>query len=380
MLGDEAPAVAGRLARAQQPRLRDLASASSAPARGRRRPDRCRTARARRARSRSAPRRAATPGRRSAAALFAACRVDARERRRRLPETLELHARERQVAVGGGEMRHHADDVARRSRKLGQPPPPHPGVELEVDRHALRDLAADTVSSRRASRAARHRRSPSGRARGSAASGSAARSVSASATVATQSAVAPAVERCRAQSTAPCPYPSALTTAQSSAPSSDAHERLRVAAQRAEVDRELAARHRPTRAGRAAARGRRARAAAPAGGRRRRRPACGSTSSAATPCATAAVAAASCGSIPFARNAATMPVSTSPEPAVASAGVPYVATSTPSRGAATSVSAPFSSTTEPNREAARAHRVEPVRVDLASVGPRAAAPARRCAA
>ena len=47
------------------------------------------------------------------------------------------------------------------------------------------------------------------------------------------------------------------------------------------------------------------------------------------------------------------PVSTSPEPAVASAGVPYVATSTPSRGVATIVSAPFRSTTEPKRDAAR---------------------------
>ena len=57
--------------------------------------------------------------------------------------------------------------------------------------------------------------------------------------------------------------------------------------------------------------------------------------------------------MPFARNAATMPVRTSPLPAVASAGVPSEQTQTPSPGLATSVSAPFSTQTQPKRSAAR---------------------------
>src|SRR5262245_47836205 len=77
---------------------------------------------------------------------------------------------------------------------------------------------------------------------------------------------------------------------------------------------------------------------------------CG-TSSAARQCATAAAAAASCASSPFARNAATIPVRTSPVPAVASAGGPKSLTTTPEPGAATMVSGPLSRTTAPKRSA-----------------------------
>jgi hypothetical protein len=38
-------------------------------------------------------------------------------------------------------MAHHADDLARRRRKLREPPAPHTGVDLEVDLHPLRDAA-----------------------------------------------------------------------------------------------------------------------------------------------------------------------------------------------------------------------------------------------
>ena len=39
-------------------------------------------------------------------------------------------------------MGHQADDVRRRLRQLGEPPPAHAGVELEVNRDLVRDLAA----------------------------------------------------------------------------------------------------------------------------------------------------------------------------------------------------------------------------------------------
>ena len=84
-----------------------------------------------------------------------------------------------------------------------------------------------------------------------------------------------------------------------------------------------------------------------------------------------------CGSMPLARKAATIPVSTSPLPAVARPGFPRSATRTPRPGAATSVSTPLRSTTAPvssapardrRRAGARAHRVP--------TADRAAVPAR----
>ena len=73
---------------------------------------------------------------------------------------------------------------------------------------------------------------------------------------------------------------------------------------------------------------------------------------AASPCATAAAAAAVPGSRPFARNAATTPVRTSPVPAVASDGGPRSQTTSLPSGEATIVSAPLSRTTAPKRSAA----------------------------
>ena len=70
--------------------------------------------------------------------------------------------------------------------------------------------------------------------------------------------------------------------------------------------------------------------------------------------AVAPAAAARRPSMPFARNAAIVPVRTSPVPAVASDGGPKPQTSTPSPGAATIVSAPFSRQTQPKRSTARA--------------------------
>ncbi len=58
-------------------------------------------------------------------------------------EALELAAREGRVAVGGREVRHHPDDVARRRAELGDPPAAHARVELDVHGQALGDLRAD---------------------------------------------------------------------------------------------------------------------------------------------------------------------------------------------------------------------------------------------
>src|SRR6266536_2232568 len=74
--------------------------------------------------------------------------------------------------------------------------------------------------------------------------------------------------------------------------------------------------------------------------------------------AAAAAAAASPAPSPFARNADTTPVRTSPLPAVASAGVPRAQTQMPEAGSAISVSAPFSRQTQPNFSAPRLARSE----------------------
>src|SRR5262249_54077652 len=69
--------------------------------------------------------------------------------------------------------------------------------------------------------------------------------------------------------------------------------------------------------------------------------------------AVAPAAAAIRASTPLATNAAMTPVSTSPDPAVASEGGPSPHTSGPSSGEATIVSGPFSRTTQRNRSTAR---------------------------
>ena len=118
-------------------------------------------------------------------------------------------------------------------------PTSHPRVDLEVNADTLRDA---TVGRRRA-RAERPSpprcrcptAAPMTRMR---AFRSAARSWSASGSVATQRALAPASRAAFETSTAPCPYPSALTTAHSSAPSAARNERRGVPPYRAEVEGE----------------------------------------------------------------------------------------------------------------------------------------------
>ncbi len=58
-----------------------------------------------------------------------------------LAEALDLGACELEVAVGGGEVTHQADDVpARRREQLRQAEAPHAGIELDVDANVLGDV------------------------------------------------------------------------------------------------------------------------------------------------------------------------------------------------------------------------------------------------
>ncbi len=90
------------------------------------------------------PHRAASKrasGMRSAAALFAACRVRCAYGSVAARNRVELLRGEVRVAVGGREMRHEPDDVRGRLRQLREPPASHPRVELEMDGDVGRDLA-----------------------------------------------------------------------------------------------------------------------------------------------------------------------------------------------------------------------------------------------
>ena len=64
-------------------------------------------------------------------------REDAGVRLGRPEEALELLVGEVAVGVGGGEMGHQPDDGRAGHGQLGEPPAPHPGVELEVDLHTV---------------------------------------------------------------------------------------------------------------------------------------------------------------------------------------------------------------------------------------------------
>ena len=205
-LGDEAPAVAGALARLEELHLRELAAPARAPARARPRPDRCRTARGRRARSRSAPRRSATSGSRSAAALFATCRVRSRVRLGRLAEALDLLVGERRVGVGRRQVRHQADDLGGGCGQLREAVAAHPGVELDV--HAGRPPGSRRRPRRRARAAPRAPRATSGRVGPRTmirAPASSLRRRRPSATVATQRRRRAGASAAPATSTAPCP-------------------------------------------------------------------------------------------------------------------------------------------------------------------------------
>ena len=62
---------------------------------------------------------------------------------RRLLEARNLLTGELEVGIGRRQMRHQAHDSSRRLRELGEPPPPHARVQLEVHRNPFRDFPVD---------------------------------------------------------------------------------------------------------------------------------------------------------------------------------------------------------------------------------------------
>ena len=115
---------------------------------------------------------------------------------------------------------------------------PIPVSSLRCTRTPSGIRASAATSSRRATRASPISRSETGPMTRMRAFRSAARRWSASGSVATQSAVAPPSSAALETSTAPCPYPSALTTAHSSAPSAARSERRGVSPDRPQVEGE----------------------------------------------------------------------------------------------------------------------------------------------
>ena len=253
------------------------------------------------------------------------------------------------VGLGGREMGHQAHDGAARRGQLGEAPPAHARVELEVDGTPSGSRPSAT-SARARPRAPRRPRPPrSGRARGSA-------------------------------------RPGRPRAAERLGHGRDA-ERGRAAFERgaADVDRAVPVavglddrpelpRRRARRAGARCAGPRRGRSSRASGSRphsrvsrggrdgqdedhgsaaatsEATRPAWFGTARAARPWATAAAAAASTGSRPFARNAPTTPVRRRPSPQSRARG-PGVADDRAAVGRATIVSAPFSRTTAAKRSA-----------------------------
>src|SRR4051794_2015635 len=340
LVGDEPPPVAGALAGLELFHLREKALprqhrlepvVGRVGVAGREPVDRATAPHRVEARLRQAQRRGAVRS------VSRQLRVLVRER----AEPLELCARELEVAVGSREVRHQPDDLGGRSRQLRQSVTPHPRVELQVDAHAFRDFVVrdrelEACLARVCNLAARARRAehddpldaelvPQRETFGDRRDADRRRT---------------GTERRAGGVDHPVPVAVRLHDGPELGTAGRTQESAHVAAQRAEVDRELRAVHYGRACGNAATT---SDAITPRGW---------GTSCAARPCANAPAAAASRGSRPFARNAATIPVSTSPLPAVASAGVPDAEMSTPSPGAPTSVSAPFSTTTQPNRSTA----------------------------
>ena len=104
---------------------------------------------------------------------------------------LELLLREPTVGVRGREMGHQADDGRPRDGELGEAPPAHPRVELEVDAHPFRQPSVGHRQLERRVACDRDVLRPGRPEHEDPQLGNAERSGSASPTVATQSAVAP---------------------------------------------------------------------------------------------------------------------------------------------------------------------------------------------
>ena len=281
----------------------------------------------------------------SAAALFAAWRTYAPGVRLGCPEeALELLGGERTVRVGRREVGHEADDRPARCGELAEPPAPHAGVELEMQRnglgkplveddeleprlardpHLVRGRRAEYEDPRLGKRVPQRDRLADGR-----------------------HAEHPrtAFERGAPGVHGAVPVAVGLDDRPELGRIEELSEHLRVVPDRSEVDGDVRAGHEPILAGEAARRrheGQPSIDGSASATSEATRPAWCGSAPAARPCATAAAAAASTASSPFARNAPTTPVSTSPVPAVASDGGPVSHTTTRPSGAHTIVSGPF---------------------------------------
>src|SRR5215211_6975877 len=230
------------------------------------------------------------------------------ERVRRGAEAVDLHAGEVGVAVGARTVRHDGDHVARGARQLGEPPAAHAGVELEVHRYALGDRPG--AHGELEARPARRREVLSGPHHENAG----VREGRPQRQRLLDGRDAERFGSLRERHARDIESSMAVTVGLDDGPQGravdDAPQPPDVSSQRAEIDRELRARddHDPRAAGRASITSEATRPAGLPAARAARR------------CATAPAAAAVRASRPLARNAATTPVSTSPVPALASAG------------------------------------------------------------
>ena len=271
--------------------------------------------------------------------------LEVRVRGGRVAEALDLPLRVRRVGVGGREMAHQADHLERRRRELGDAPAAHPGVELHVDAHARRNLVRpDDELETRVARMP-HLAVAGGTHDDDARDGKSRRSASALGDGGDAQRRCARAERRAGDVGRAVPVRVRL----------DDRPQLRAVRGRRAACARCGARRRGRSSARCGARF----YASTRGSASMRSPAtrparCGASTDASC-CAAAPAAAATCASIPLARKAPTMPVRTSPVPAVASEGSPSAETMRPRPGAATSVSAPFRRTTQRKRSTASSH-------------------------
>ena len=205
-----------------------------------------------------------------------------RVRRGRSQEPRELLLGERRVGVRRREVAHQADDPRPGCRELREPHRPMPVSSLRWTGTPSGAAPSERQSSSRAARAAAIASGPAGPSRITRTEGSASRSSSASPSVATPSAVAPASSRGPPHVDGAVTVPVRLDDGPELGTADRATQHPHVVADRAEVDRDERAVHRPhcgdTLTRRSSGRPRRSRccaprpaaAARPGAGRRRR--------------------------------------------------------------------------------------------------------------
>ena len=157
-LGDEAAAVAGRLTGVEELHLRNLAP----PRQHRREPIVLGLgAEGRQSVDGDPAARRVEPRLRQTERCCAVRHVSKHGRGKGLgrdAEALDLTAREVEIGVRGGEMRHHAGDPACRRGQLAQPPAAHAGIELQVHLDVIRNAAVGNRQRKSGLPRARHLR------------------------------------------------------------------------------------------------------------------------------------------------------------------------------------------------------------------------------